>query len=396
LGLINEALYSNEVQDFILKNIHADVSRIVLQKSPFANVSSKELAEQIQSKKAIQKKLPLWYNTANIIYPPKLNLEQSSSVQTALYKSTLIKEGSSVVDLTGGFGIDDFYFAKRANSITHCELNASLSEIVAHNTKVLGAQNITFFEGNGLDYLKKITKTDVIYVDPSRRASSGRVFLLEDCEPNVITHLDTFLEKADTVIIKAAPLLDIDAAVKQLKLVSEIHIVSVNNECKELLFVIDKHADSPTLVKCAVIKQDAQVFSFTYQAEKLIELSYSPFKNYLYEADAAFLKAGLFKSVATEFNLDKIHQHSHLYTSSQIATNFPGRILKINKIQTFKAFSSEKTVKKANVVVRNFAKKPDELKKKLKIQDGGHIFLYFTTDYKNSPVVLTCELVKQI
>lgn len=390
--MINEALYNDEVQDFILKNIYADVSKIALQKSPFVHVSSKELAEQIQAKKAIQKKLPLWFSTSKIVYPPKLNLEQSSSEQTALYKSSLIEKDSSVVDLTGGFGIDDFYFAKRARHVVHCELNSALSEIVRHNSNILGASNITFYDGNGLSYLETIKQTDVIYIDPSRRATSGRVFLLEDCEPNVVESLDKLLSKADRIIIKAAPLLDIDAALKQLKHVSEVHVVSLNNECKELLFVIDKKHAGQTLIKCAVLKNGTEIFEFPYQVEKAVEISYHPFAKYLYEPDAALLKAGLFKSIAVKFGISKIHQHSHLYTSENLLPQFPGRSLKINRIQHFKGFSLDKNIKKANVVTRNFNQKPDQLKKKFKIQDGGDIFLYFTTDYQNLPVVLTCEL----
>ncbi|RRN77463.1 hypothetical protein EIM50_19505, partial [Pseudoxanthomonas sp. SGD-10] len=376
---MNEALYNDEVQDFILKNIYADVSKIALQKSPFIHVSSKELAEQIQAKKAIQKKLPLWFSTSKIVYPPKLNLEQSSSEQTALYKSSLIEKDSSVVDLTGGFGIDDFYFAKRAMHVVHCELNSALSEIVRHNSNILGASNITFYDGNGLSYLETIKQTDVIYIDPSRRATSGRVFLLEDCEPNVVESLDKLLSKADRIIIKAAPLLDIDAALKQLKHVSEVHVVSLNNECKELLFVIDKKHAGQTLIKCAVLKLGTEIFEFPYQVEKAVEISYHPFAKYLYEPDAALLKAGLFKSIAVKFGISKIHQHSHLYTSENLLPQFPGRSLKINRIQHFKGFSLDNNIKKANVVTRNFNQKPDQLKKKFKIQDGGDIFLYFTT-----------------
>jgi len=388
--MINKAILKEEVQHYIEKNIDIDINKLILKKSPFDEVSSKELAEQIQSKKSVQKKLPTWFKTKGIIFPPKLNAEQASSEPTAAYKKQLILKGD-LVDLTGGFGVDDFYFAKEATHVTHCELNKQLSAIVAHNAKVLQAENISFYVGDGKDYLHSIIKTDNIYVDPSRRKTSGRTFLFEDCEPDIIGNLDLYLQKAKRTIIKAAPMLDIDAAVNTLRHVTEIHVVSLNNECKELLFVLDKSITNKT-INCILINNlNTHIYSFNYKEEKDIDIAFSKVKSFIYEPDAAFLKAGLFKTIAKEFKVEKLHANTHIYTSEFLVDNFPGRSLKVLEKLDFKSFSENNKIKKANIITRNFPFKPDELKKKLKISDGGDVYLYFVTDKNENKVVIRCE-----
>lgn len=387
-----EAILKDEVQKFIVENIHTDINKLILKKSPFTTVNSKQLAQQIQSRKAIQKKLPSWFNTSGILYPPKLNLEQSSSEATAKYKSKLIDKGT-LIDLSGGFGVDDFYFAKTASKVHYCEINADLAPLVQHNLTLLGASNIIFHHGDSTSILENIDGIDVIYVDPSRRSDVGnRVFLFEDCEPNLVSNLDYYFKKADKIIVKAAPMLDIESAVKELGNISEIHIVSLYNECKEILFVLEKEVSKTIELKCALLSDEGEnIFSFEYGKEKELNISYTDIDKYLYEPDAAILKAGLFKSMVPRFGVSKIHQHSHLYTSDILLSDFPGRCLKVLSIDKFKHFNKTNIHKKANIVVRNFPHKPDELKKKLKINDGGDLFLYFTTDKYNDLVVISCE-----
>lgn len=388
--MINKAILEEEVQLFINKNLDADINKLILKKSPFEGVTSKELAEQIQSKKSIQKKLPTWFNTEGIIFPPKLNAEQSSSEQTAAYKNNLILNGD-LVDLTGGFGVDDYYFSKKANHVTHCEINEKLSAIVAHNAEVLKIDNINFFTGDSKDFLDNLKRTDTIYVDPARRNASGRTFLFEDCEPDIINQLEIYQQKAKRIIIKAAPMLDIDAAVKVLKNVAEIHIISVNNECKELLFIIDKSIKAQS-INCIIINNlNTNTFSYTYKEEKDIIANFSLVRNFIYEPDAAFLKAGLFKTISKEFNIEKLHSNTHIYTSNSQILNFPGRTLKALEVLDFKTFSEKNKIKKANIITRNFPFKPDELKKKLKISDGGDVYLYFVTDKDENKMVVKCE-----
>lgn len=388
--MINKAILEDEVQLFINKNLDADISKLILKKSPFEKVSSKELAEQIQSKKSIRKKLPTWFNTESILFPPKINAEQSSSEQTADYKSKLILDGD-LVDLTGGFGVDDYYFCKVAKHVTHCEINQKLSAIVAHNAEVLKIDNISFYTGDSKDFLNNLKQTATIYIDPARRNTSGRTFLFEDCEPDIINQLDIYQQKAKRIIIKAAPMLDINAAVNALKNVAEVHIISLNNECKELLFILDQSIKSKT-INCILINSlNTSTYSFTYKEEKNIAIDYAKVKNFIYEPDAALLKAGLFKTIAKEFKVEKLHPNTHIYTSETEKSNFPGRTLKVLELLDFKTFSEKNKIKKANIITRNFPFKPDELKKKLKITDGGEVYLYFITDKKENKMVLRCE-----
>ena len=383
-----ERITKPEVQDFIHKNFNFDLQKLILKGSPFKEVSIQEIATQIESRKKIEKKLPIWFKTDGLIYPPKLNLEQSSSEITANYKTALINNGE-LLDLTGGFGIDDYYFAKIASKVLHCELNAELSAIVQHNFKQLSISNVEFKIGDSSKVLQQIKKVNTIYIDPSRRTNLGKVFLLKDCEPNVVTYQDLYLAISDKVIIKAAPMLDISAALQVLKQVSEIHIVSVNNECKELLFIIEKNTKTEPDVFCALLnKERKSVYAFKYSEEKSLQIKPQPIKKYLYEPDAAILKAGFFKSLVQNFEVLKLHQHTHLYTSENMLVKFPGKIFKIIKKTAFLNFKIDKSRSKANVVTRNFHLKPEEIKKKFKIKDGGNTYLFFCTDYNEQKMVI--------
>lgn len=177
---MNISILNTEIQDFISKNLKTDTTRLLLAKDIFTQVTNKELAGQIESKNACEKKLPSWFSAKGIYYPQKLSIEQASSETAAQYKSGLIK-GDNCADLTGGFGVDSIYFSKISRQVTHCELNEELSAISKHNAEVLGIKNIKFINGDGLDYLLQSSiKFDTIYIDPSRRIQSQKVFKLQD------------------------------------------------------------------------------------------------------------------------------------------------------------------------------------------------------------------------
>ena len=221
---MNRSLLHKEVQEFLEENYRKEVSKIVFKGSPFPGVSEQELAVQLTGKKKAEKKLPTWFTTRNIIYPPTLNLEQTSSEKTARYKASLMA-GDTIVDVTGGFGIDSYFFSKEFKKVVHCELNEELSEVAAHNFGVLEAKNIESYVGDGIEFLENSSeKFDWIYIDPSRRDDAGgRVFQLSDCLPNVPEHLDLLLKKGDNILIKTSPLLDLKAGLRELRL-SLIHI----------------------------------------------------------------------------------------------------------------------------------------------------------------------------
>lgn len=238
---MNTAILHTKVQQFITENLKTDITKLILKGSPFSDVSIQELANQIVSKQKSEHKLASWFRAAQIYYPSKINIEQTSSELTANYKSNVVS-GASIIDITGGFGIDCFYFSKQFEAVTHCEINTELSTIVAHNFKQLKINNISTFSGDAFDFLKRTKeKFDCIYIDPSRRdAVKGKVFLLQDCVPNVPENIDFLFSKTNQILIKTSPILDITSAINELKFIKEVHVVAVHNEVKELLFLLDK------------------------------------------------------------------------------------------------------------------------------------------------------------
>ncbi|MDB5121646.1 MAG: hypothetical protein JWN56_2864 [Sphingobacteriales bacterium] len=393
--ILNNLILHQDVQDFISYKLQDDINRILLSKSPFAGINSKELAEQIDSKKRSEKKLPTWFNSSGIYYPPKISIEQSSSESTAAYKSSLIK-GNSVIDLTGGLGVDSYYFSQKVPSVTHCELNEELSEIAKYNASILGTSNIDFVSGDGLAFLQNSdTVFDTIYLDPSRRVNSQKVFLLQDCEPDVVTNLDYLLSRAQRIIIKTAPLLDIQSGLKELKHVSEIHVVSVKNECKELLWIIDKEFDlpEPEIICVTVNDKDTKRYQFKISEEKAYNVErYSNPLNYIYEPDVSLLKSGCFKLISRDFEVLKLHQHTHLYTSNN-QVDFIGRTFRLKQQWSYKDFIKLKPVKQANIICRNFPINAVEVKKKHRLLDGGIEYLLFTTGSNNELLVLNCARI---
>lgn len=393
---MNTALLNADVQAFIIKNLHSSPADIALKKTPFATVTSKELAVQIDCRKRCEKKLPLWFDTAGIYYPEKINIEQCSSQTTAAYKASLIK-GQNMVDASGGFGVDTYYFTQQAKTVTHCELDTTLSHIAKHNLTLLGCPNVDFYTGDSLQFIKKNKqKIDTLFIDPSRRNTAGKVFKFADCEPNLALNLPFYLQKADRIIVKAAPMLDITFGLNELKNVSAIHIVSVKNECKELLYVIDKgFTGVPDLVCVLLSPSQAPVLVCAKLGEeKSIPLSYCKIKQYLYEPDAAILKAGLFKTVSKLFDVGKLNPNSHLYTATILIPNFPGRVLKIETVIAYTTFEKENKKYNANIICRNFNLQPEEIKKKFKIGNSDIQFLYFTTDNLGQKVVIVCEKIE--
>lgn len=384
------------VQDFIDEYLNTDIVSVILKKSIFPQITSQELAEQIEAKKKCKNKLPTWFNQKEIYYPNKLNIEQCSSEVTAEYKSRIVG-GKSLVDLTGGFGADSFYFSKKIERVFHCEINIDLSKIAAHNYSVFDIENVITIEADGIDFLMQSNKTfEWVYIDPSRRSESkGKVFLLSDCIPNVIDHLTLLFEKSENILIKTSPLLDISNGLKQLKNVKEVHIVAVNNEVKELLWVLQRDYMSSVAIKTTNLKNGQEdQFSFIWTEEKSTPLIIGKPQNYLYEPNAAILKAGAFKLLAKELKLIKLHEHSHLYTSNEII-KFPGRTFKIGEIVEY----SKKKLKrfngvKANITCRNFPESVADIRKKFKIKDGGEIYLFFTKLEDNQLYVLNTHKIK--
>lgn len=392
---MNDEILDETVQDYINLNLNNDVNKIALSKSPFENISAAELANQIAAKKKSEKKLPTWFSTSKIYYPSTLSIEQTSSEITAKYKSRLAI-GDNLIDLTAGFGIDTYYFAQVVKEVTHCEINDDLSFIAKHNAQQLNAKNIKFEAVNGLDYLEKTMLIfSTVYIDPARRAEKGKVFLLRDCTPDVISNLDKILAKTDRLIIKTAPLLDITAGLAELKWVSEIHILSVKNECKELIWVIDKDFVGEPKIIAVTLNNSEKEFSFllSEMSTNTIYADDISTDDYLYEPDAALLKSGAFNLIGQKYGLKKLHQQTQLYTSQKIESAFPGRIFMVNSIIKGNELKKQKDLY-GNVIVRNYPAKAEELVKKFKIKSDKDVFLIFTKNLNNELIVISAQIIQ--
>ena len=389
---MNERILHQDVQEYITNHLKSDLHKLILKGIPFNGVTIQEIANQILCKQKSEKKLPSWFNAKNIYYPPKVSIEQTSSETAANYKASLVS-GKRLLDLTGGFGVDSFYFSSSFNTVDHCEIDTNLSKIAAHNFEQLNKKNIICLAENGLEYLKKSTEIfDVIYIDPSRRNDvKEKVFLLKDCEPNIPKYIDLLLNKTTTILIKNSPILDITSAIKELKFVKEIHIVAIRNDVKELLYLLEKEYNGEIKINTINFsKKNTQKFNFVFN-EKSIS-SYQEPLDYLYEPNAAILKSGGFHEITAQLDVYKIHQHSHLYTSKK-RIEFPGREFKIIAVLPYDKKQILKLLpnKKANITIRNFHKTVAQIRKELKIKDGGDIFLFFTTNIHNKFICMYCK-----
>lgn len=389
---MNKRILNKEVQDFINDNLRSNLTQLIFKGSPFKDVSIQEIAEQITSKLKSEKKLPTWFSNADIYYPPKVNLEQTSSELTAQYKASLVK-GGSLIDLTGGFGVDSYAFSREFSDVIHCEKNEVLTKISKHNFEILKAHNIQVVNMDALEYLQKSRKVfDCIFVDPSRRHDKkGKVFLLEDCEPNLPKNLDLLFEYSSKILIKTSPILDISSAINELKFVKEVHVVAVKNEVKELVFLLKNDYSGSIQIKTINFeKNNTQKLRFMFGEEASSEYS-SPL-NYLYEPNSAILKSGGFHQVSNQLKVLKLHEHSHLYTSEKLI-DFPGRKFEILSIIPYDKKQIKKTLKenKANITIRNFPKTVAQIRKELKLKDGGNDYLFFTKDLNSKNICLICK-----
>ncbi|WP_299229272.1 class I SAM-dependent methyltransferase [uncultured Psychroserpens sp.] len=392
---MNKNVLNTEVQNYINTHLNDDITKLLLKGKQINGIDIKIIIEQIEAKKKSKTKLPTWFETKNIYYPNKLNIEQTSSELTAKYKSSLIS-GERLIDITGGFGVDSYYFSKNFSSVTHCEINDQLSKIVSHNFKQLEVKNISCISEEGINHLNTATKTyDWIYIDPSRRhESKGKVFFLRDCLPNVPKHLETIMHDSNNVMIKTSPLLDLSIGISELKYVKQIHIVALNNEVKELLWILEKDHTETTIVKTVnFTKGKKQLFSFKLEDEPISKANYSLPLTYLFEPNVAILKSGGFKVLSDAFKIYKLHKNSHLYTSNS-KIEFPGKQFKIEKIISYnKRVFKYLGISKANVVTRNFPETVQQIRKKLGIKDGGETYLFFTTNLSNEKLVLVCSRI---
>lgn len=389
---LNKKLLNNDIQDFIKRNLNADLNAISLSKSPFPEVSPRELATQIKGLGTAAGKLPTWFATPGIYYPPSLNLEQASSEPLARYKAGLIR-GETLLDLTGGFGVDSFFFSKRFKKVLYCERDADLAEIAAHNFSRLGSRNIEVHVGDGLEFLEKIAAEkeviDCIYLDPSRRGKGGkRVFRLSDYQPPVADILPRLFSVSRQVLLKTAPMLDLTEGQKLLSNVKEVHIVGIQNEVRELLWQLEKEWEDTPALTAMDLDHPSHALKFSIAEESASEVSFGMPMKYLYEPNACMLKAGAFKITALRYGLVKLHPSTHLYTSNSLIS-FPGRRFEIREILPYKP--GKLPFRKANVSSRNFPESVALIRKRNRISDGGNTYLFFVRCMDESLGVLVTQ-----
>lgn len=478
---------NSETIDFIDAHRNDDVRLLALQARKQSNVDLPTALTQIAGWQAAACKIPSWHMVDGILYPPHLSLEQCSSEATALYKAMVVErhkevdaekqrardtekqeavttekqvaavekqakptnrvesckeKSGSLADLTGGFGIDCAFLSKQFASATYVERQEILCQLATHNFPLLGLDHISVAHNDAIAYLQQMSTVDWIFIDPARRdGSGGKTVAIADCEPNISLIEPLLLSKARKVMVKLSPMLDLSLAIQHLQYVEEVHIISVNNECKELLLILghkdeedrstssqkqtlslqsqstpsqnlskplQDHSNSNIPIHCINLinkegsskQHQKQTLLFSRSSELSSPCQYTDtLGSYLYEPNASILKAGAFRSVAYIYKVKKLHANSHLYTSQQIVENFPGRQFRITAVCPFSKKEMKTMLsdtKKANITVRNFPSTVAELRKRTKLPEGGDVYLFATTLYNEQKVMIKCERISVI
>ena len=392
-------MISPDIKTFIADHAEDNLERLALQAAKFPTIDMPFVLQQLKARRIAVQKIPTWASCDEIVYPKHLSMEQCSSEVTARFKSTLMR-GDVLLDLTGGFGVDFFFMAQNAKRAIYVERQADLEQIAAHNFRALRLHQAETHCEDGVLFLKNLkTQVDTLFIDPARRSGSGRkTVLLKDCDPD-LTLIDNLLaEKSKQTIIKLSPMLDISSSVNSLKNISEVFVVAVQNEVKELL-LRKAESEADRIIHALNFKTNgvAEIFSFSMEEESLAVVGYAQqLQKHLFEPNASLLKAGAYKLIASRFSLQKLHPNSHLYTSDALAPDFPGRSFEV--VDSFSFSSSEirrlrQITSKANLSVRNFPATVAELQKKLKLTDGGDYYLFATTLADNQKrLILTMKV----
>ncbi|WP_025762292.1 class I SAM-dependent methyltransferase [Dyadobacter tibetensis] len=386
--------------DFIQAHLKADIHTLMLQAKRFPELDMPKLCQQILSRQKAKKKLPEWFAHTQLVFPPPLSIEQASSEATALYKASLM-EGESLLDITGGTGIDHYYMSKKFDRSTYCEINPEVSSVAHLNFKLLGSSQISVYHGDFQSYLDlHPEQVDWLYADPARRGTQKeKVVLLSDCSPDVVALGSKLKNSAHQLLIKTSPVLDIAGAVEALGGIHEVHIIGLGSECKELLFV--RFSQAPTfnyLRKVRLLLPSGKVYAaldFSMDDEKNTISEFSAPQTFLYEPHAAVMKAGCYKWIGANFHINKIATSSHLYTSDRLVENFPGRTFRILAVCKPDAKEVKNIIKtdKANLTIRNFPGSVDDLRKKLRLKEGGKTYLFATTLENEKKVVIITEKI---
>lgn len=430
---------NQETRDFIIRHANGDVRKVALSGKPAEGVDMQFALQQIAGRQTARTKLPSWYASGDVIFPPHISMEQCSSEQTADYKAEVLlgilsnpfavyhdAKKCHFIDFTGGFGVDFSYMAKPFGSATYIEMQEHLCEIARHNLPLLGLDNAEVVCTDSVEAMRNVSslakgKPLVVFMDPARRDTNGqRTYAISDCTPDVTSCIDDLLRQTEVVMIKLSPMLDWHSAVRELNnaaqshdAVREIYIVSVGNECKELLLVLSDKYSSPLSLHCV---NDAEKFvvhgiNEEEMAEKAaadgimqpdddddsdeLQCSESVFEaQFLFVPNASVMKAGCFGLLERTFPVSQVSPNSHLFFADGMVEGFPGRAFRVRTVTTMNKKELRKAldgIAKANIATRNFPISPDNLRRKLKLKDGGETYIFATTTADNGHVLFVCD-----
>lgn len=383
-------------RDFIEKHLNDDVRQLALQKFP-DDVDKMLVLNQIEARQLLSKKVPSWASNPDLLFPKHLSIEQCSSELTAKYKASLVENGDVFVDLTGGLGIDSYFLSEKFKTSYYVENQKELCNLAEHNFAVLG-RKITVVNSDAETFLNQNLKFDLVFIDPARRDIYNRKMVsLHDCSPDVLDILDNLFRHTKCTLIKLSPMLDISMVIKELPNIAEIHIVAVKNECKEVLVLLRPDYNGEIMIHCVDLSPVGKRHAFSLRDEQsAIPTFAATIKKYLYEPNAAIMKAGAFKLVSQRFGIDKLHINSHLYTSDNLVSDFPGRVFEVVGFAPFsKKIKKEllKDVTEASVAIRNFPLSANELRKSLNLKESDENFVFGTTMMGEKKVVIYCKRI---
>ena len=384
---------------YVAAHLHDDPAHLALQARRHPGLPVPELVRQIQARQKARIKLPEWADNADLIFPPALSVEQASSARTATFKAGLVAGAARLADLTGGFGADAAHFAAEVGQVDYVERDAKLAGVVSYNLARLGIANVAVHATDAAAFLKQVPDDayDWLYLDPARRDGADRkLFRLQDCEPNVPRLLPLLLRKAPGILLKTSPMLDIELAIQELGHVRRLWVVAVDNEVKEVLYELGAApAVDPERLTINLRRHgEPQEFRLNRAREARALPRYAEPRQYLYEPNAAVLKAGGFRSVGTAFELFKLHQHSHLYTGDALRTDFPGRTFRVRAVEKYDGAALRAHLgpeARAHITTRNFPDSVAAVRQRTGIREGGNIYLFATTDLRGRLLVLVCE-----
>lgn len=391
--------------EFIREYRERDIRQLALQANRFPDVDMSYALDQIQGWQIARRKLPKWAACDGVIFPPHLSMEQCSSEPTAQYKLNLAMEwaervghASSMTDLTGGFGVDFSFTSCAFAAATYVERNEQLCHIVEHNLSLLGLNNATVVCADAVEYLSTVEPQTMLFLDPARRDEHGvKTVMLADCTPDVVQLLPQLLEKSRFTMLKLSPMLDWHKAVDDLQgAVREVHIVSVGGECKELLLVLSTVVESELKVYCAdlsIASDTSSLFVYTPGSSAPVANSKLKTQNskFVHEPNASIMKAGCFDELAAAYGVSPVSRNSHLFLSDEPIEGFPGRSFVVERVTTMNKGELRKAlvgIEKANIATRNFPLTVAELRKRLKIKDGGDVYIFATTTAEGEHLLL--------